>query len=44
MNPKRAIILDNSIMDFYNLIFDNHFDKSPVIIGVLAKSITKISG
>jgi hypothetical protein len=44
MNPKRAIISDNAIVDFYNLIFDNHFDQSPVIVVVPAKSITKISG
>ena len=44
MNPKRAIISDNFIVDFYNLIFDNHFDQSLVIVGVPAKSITKISG
>ena len=44
MNPKRAIISDNSIVDFYNLIFDNHFDQSPVIVGVPAKSIKNISG
>ena len=44
MNPKRAIISDNAIVDFYNLIFDNHFDQSLVIVGVPAKSITKIIG
>ena len=44
MVPKRAIISDNAIVDFYNLIFDNHFDQSLVIVGVPAKSITKISG
>ena len=42
MNPKRAIISDNSILDSYSLVFGNHFEPSFVIIGVLAKSVKDI--